>query len=169
MKKALALVLSLILMLGTATTAFAANEPYQGYADMPVTAYSYGSFYLSIPESVEFTNYVNNACTISIGEYDIDTTDSIIVSIGNFNPNGGITMTHNTKEGVTADLWIYSDYDMTKPYKDAAFPLAEFTYDYLESNEGSDSFEFFAKLDESAKAGRYTGTIQFYSSIMQNS
>ena len=169
MKKILALVLSLVLMLGCTTTAFAANEPQQSMADMPVTAYSYGSFYLSIPESVEFTNYVNNACTISIGEYDIDTTDSVIVSIGNFNPNGGITMTHNTKEGVTADLWIYSDYDMTKPYKDAAFPLAEFTYDYLESNEGSDSFEFFAKLDESAKAGRYTGVIQFYSSIMQNS
>ena len=78
MKKILALVLSLVLMLGCTTTAFAANEPYQGYADMPVTAYSYGSFYLSIPESVEFTNYVNNACTISIGEYDIDNETLIL-------------------------------------------------------------------------------------------
>ena len=57
MKKVLALVISLVLMLGTAITAFAANEPYQGYADMPVTAYSYGSFYLSIPESVEFIGH----------------------------------------------------------------------------------------------------------------
>ncbi len=166
MKKVLALVLSLVLMLGTATTAFAANEPYQGYADMPVTAYSYGSFYLSIPESVEFTNYVNNSCRIAIGEYDIDTTDSIIVTIGNLNSNGSITMTHNTKEGVTADLWIYTDYEMTQYYQGSAFPLAEFTYDYLESNEGRDEFEFYAKLDDNAKAGRYTGTIQFYSSIM---
>lgn len=168
MKKFLALVLSMVLMLGTATTAFAANEPYQGGCDLPVTAYSYGSFFLSIPESVEFTNYVNNSCYISIGEYDIDTTDSIIVTIGNFNSNGAITMTHNTKEGVTADLWIYKDYEMQNRYMDSAFPLAEFTYDYLESNAGSDSIEFFAKLDESAKAGRYTGTIQFYASIMQN-
>lgn len=168
MKKILALVLSMVLMLGTATTAFAANEPYQGGCDLPVTAYSYGSFYISVPETVEFTKYVNNACSISIAEYDIDTTDSIIVTIGNFNSNGGITMTHNNKEGVTADLWIYKDSGMQTQYKDAAFPLMEFSYDTLESNPNT-SYEFYAQLDESASAGRYTGTIQFYTSVMQTS
>ena len=43
MKKILALVLSLVLMMGTATTAFAANDQYYGTGYMEATAYSYGT------------------------------------------------------------------------------------------------------------------------------
>ena len=68
MKKILALVLSLVLMLGCTTTAFAANDPYEGGCDMPVTAYSYGSFYLYIPENVDFTGSLGGECLLLSGD-----------------------------------------------------------------------------------------------------
>ena len=166
MKKILALVLSLVLMLGTATTAFAADEPYQGMGETQVTAYSYGTFYFSIPETVEFTKMVNSECKIQIGEYDIDTTDAICVSIGNLNSDGCITLNHNTKEDVTANLMIYKNHDMTNQYTDSASPLFTISYDELESSY-YDEYTFYAQLDPNAKAGYYSGVIQFYFNIMQ--
>lgn len=166
MKKILALVLALVLMLGCTTTAFAASEPQQGMAEMEVTAYSYGSFFFSIPETIDFTNMVNNRCIITIGEYDLDTLDYICISIGNLNNNGCITMNHNTKEGITADLMIFKDYEMQNQYIEPSQPLIKVSYADLESNV-SDQYDFYAKLSENAKAGGYTGTIQFYTSITQ--
>ena len=163
MKKIIALVLSLVLMLGTATTAFAANDYYEGGCDMPVTAYSYGSFYLSIPENVDFTGSMGGDCLLSIGEYDLDLTDSISVSIGNFNSEGAITMTHKSKEGVTTDLYIYKDYQRQERYSDSAFPIFTATYDELE--QGKKDFYVYARLKDDAPAGRYNGTIQFFTHI----
>lgn len=163
MKKILALVLSLVLMLGTTTTAFAANDYYEGGCDMPVTAYSYGSFYLSIPENVDFTGSIGGDCLLSIGEYDLDLTDSISVAIGNFNSEGAITMTHKSKEGVSTDLYIYKDYQMQERYSDSAFPIFTATYDELE--QGKKDFYVYARLKDDVPAGRYSGTIQFFTHI----
>lgn len=163
MKKILALVLSLVLMLGCTTTAFAANDPYEGGCDMPVTAYSYGSFYLYIPENVDFTGSLGGECLLSIGEYNLDLTDSISVSIGNFNSEGAITMTHKNRDGVTTDLYIYKDYQMQERYSDSAFPIFTATYDELE--QGKKDFYVYARLKDDAPAGRYNGTIQFYTHI----
>ena len=163
MKRILALVLSMVLMLGTTTTAFAANYPYEGGCEMPVTAYSYGSFYLYIPENVDFTGYMGGDCVLSIGEYNLNVTDSISVSIGNFNSEGAITMTHANKEGVTTNLFIFKDSQMQETYRDSATPIFTATYDELE--QGKKDFNLYAKISDDASAGRYNGTIQFYTYI----
>ena len=71
MKKVLALVLSLVLMLGTATTAFAASEPEQHSYYMTATAYSYGSFDYGIPETTNFDKYGGNLGQVHFPLYEI--------------------------------------------------------------------------------------------------
>lgn len=163
MKKILSLVLSMVLMLSTATTALAANSPYEGGCDMPVTAYSYGSFYLYIPENVDFTGVSGGECLISIGEYDLDITDSISVSIINFNTEGSITMTHQNRADVTTELYLYTDSQLTERYSSSITPIFTATYDELE--QGTKSFWLYGRLRDDAPAGRYNGTIQFLTNI----
>ena len=166
MKKILSLVLSLVLMLGCTTTAFAASEPEQHSHYMTATAYSYGTFDYGIPETTNFDKYGGNECTVYLSSVDIDTMDSIILTVTNGNANGGITLNHASKEGVTANLYFYSDSSCTEKLKcDGASPLYTFTYEYLNSNNYP-SFTFYGLLDEEATAGSYSGIVEFNISVM---
>ena len=168
MKKILALVLAMVLMLGTTTTAFAASEPEQHSHYMTATAYSYGSFDYGIPETTNFDKYSGNGCTIYISSPNIDTTDSIIVSITNGNAAGGITLNHTTKEGTTANLYLYSDESCLERISlDSAYPIHTFTYEYLESTS-IPQFTFYGMLDEEATAGNYSGIVEFNISVITN-
>ena len=161
MKKILALVLSLVLMMGTATTAFAANDQYYGTGYMEATAYSYGTCEFEIPATTDFSSMNVGGCTVRITSWDIDTTDTIIIMIDNANEGGGVTLNHNTKEDVTAELFIYRDSNLQDKYtNDYANPLWSFPYEDLEQLAHPE-FTFYGRLDDNARAGGYTGTIQF--------
>ncbi len=159
MKKIITIILTLAMICCTMSiTAFAANEPYFGYGEMTATAYSYSSFEYSIPESCNFDIGSGNECKISIISYDLDTNYEINVRIGNLTMDGTILMTHQTKEGVTADLEIYKSNG--ERYTQGDKPIITATHELLDELNIRD-YTFTALLSQDAAAGQYSGVIQF--------
>lgn len=158
MKKIITIILALAMICTMSITAFAANEQSWGYAEMTATAYSYSTFEYSIPETCNFDMNSGKDCWVNIVSYDLDTNYAINFKIGNLTADGTIEMTHQTKEGVTAGLEIYKADG--ERYTNVDEPLISVSYEELESNPNR-KFSFSALLSQDAKAGQYSGVIQF--------
>ncbi len=163
MKKLIALVLTLAMIACTSVTAFAASEPFSQSAEMTATAYSYGSYVFEIPLETNFQKYMNTQCAINIYSYDLTPKDTIVVDIGNLNGNNAVTLNNLDRDGITADLNLYHDEQMSDPFTD--MNVGKMTYEELEKLS-EDKFYFYGLLSEDAPAGHYSGTIYFMFSIL---
>lgn len=139
MRKIIAIVLALVMVMGMSTTAFASTT----VAVTDLTTYVYSSWELTIPQSVNLTD-TNGEIVISVDSLNLD-PDLVL----------GIMIERSRMEhsnGTTANLELFVD-GVRKTNVIAAF-----------SEPGSVTIT--AKLEDSALAGSYTGFVQFYISTL---
>jgi len=155
MKKILATLLTLSLLLTASTTAFAYDEStFSGYGQTELTASAISTYTVTIPSTVNLT-YGQGEVTVT--NADIADGYEIEVVASNLNSNGGIDMTHTTKEGVTTTCYLMTA-DGTSVTSEN--PVIVTIKDTQISN-GSAYTYFWGELPANAKAGTYTGTMTY--------
>ncbi|MBR1863680.1 MAG: hypothetical protein IJ806_06310, partial [Ruminococcus sp.] len=87
---------------------------------------------------------------------DLDSGYQIQVYVTNLNANGGLTLTHKTKSGVTADLTISG----TEGVLTADNPLLA-NFKDTEIDNGFASAYFSGEMESGVKSGGYSGTMTY--------
>lgn len=136
MRKIIAIVLALVMVMGMSTTAFAATGGT--VKSTQLTAYVYSSYEITIPAQVDLTQ-TNNTITISVDSLNLDPEYVLAVMISKKE------MTHSSGEPVDMELYVDG------AIKDTV--IAAF------SETGSVAIDVV--IPETAPAGNYTGVIVF--------
>ncbi len=167
MKKFFALVLAVALVCCMSTTAFAESYgttnntiPYYWYSDATISGQIYSSCTISIPETVYIgENAINE---IAINNADIEENYGIVIRVTNLSETDTITLSNeNMKKTIGCTIIGQNDEHLTKRNN----VLAQITDVAFSGNNNSTDFitSFKALITEhaEAKAGTYTGTMQF--------
>lgn len=136
MRKIIAIVLALVMVMGMSTTAFAITGGT--VKSTQLTAYVYSSYEITIPAQVDLTQ-TNNTITISVDSLNLD--PEFVLAIMTSKKE----LTHSS--GETVDMELYVD-GTIKETVIAAF-----------SETGSVTIDVV--IPETAPAGSYTGVIVF--------
>ena len=134
MRKILAIVLALVMVMGMSTTAFAATE----VKTTELTTYVYSTWEITIPASVNLVE-TNGEINISVDSLNLDPDLVLAVMLDRYN------MMHSN--GTKANLELYVD-GVQKTNVIAAF-----------SEPGSVTIN--AKMEDGALAGNYSGVVVF--------
>lgn len=149
MKKIISLLLCFTLLLSLSTTAFAYDGNYTGYGESELTAYSYSSFNVTIPSTIDLTY---GGGQVMVSNADLDSGYQVVIVVTNLNANGRIDMTHKTKSGVTSEC-ILDNVSIDSPI------LA--TIKDTDIMDGYGYADFFGQMVDGASAGSYSGTMKY--------
>lgn len=138
MRKIIAIVLALVMVMGMSTTAFAATGASTKTTQL--TAYVYSSYEITIPAQVDLTE-TNNTVTISVDSLNLD-PDYVLAVM-----TAAVNMTHSSGETVEMEMYVNGT------QKAAQSVIAGFT------EPGSVTIDIV--IPETAPAGNYTGYIRF--------
>lgn len=136
MRKIIAIVLALVMVMGMSTTAFAATGGTVKTTQL--TAYVYTSYEITIPAEVDLTT-TNNTITISVDSLNLEPEKVLAVMLAS------ASLTHSSGEEVDIDLYVNG------VLKDNV--IAGFTE--------PGSVDINVSIPETAPAGSYTGHIVF--------
>lgn len=160
-KKISAILLALVLAIGTSTTVFATQaDELNNVQDATVQYYVSGTYTIDIPSYID----VSYATGLYASELNIAPDSYISVELFQI-PEGGVyTLTHTASSSNTVGVTLSGDFGTVTPTQPV---LAKFTAD---SNM---STLFAATLTEesqsaSLKAGTYSGTVTFNFVLHQN-
>lgn len=166
MKKVIALVLSLVLVLSMSVTAFADNlTEYSASGSATVSLKIYSSCYVTIPETIDVNT--GNSWNIEIVSINVLDNEAIKVSVTNLPNTGEIELSNpNTTKTINFAL---NDGDGNRLDTNNT-TLALFTPEDLTVEVATKSFsgEVTTNLQD-MKAGTYSGTMQYSVSIEEYS
>lgn len=155
MKKLLASLLTMALLLSASTTAFAYDDStYSGGGESEITAFAYNTYTVTIPATIDFTHGQGD---VSVTNADIDTGYEIEVVVTNLNSNGAIDMTHKTKSGVTSQCYLTTANGIGVSSENPILATIKDT----EISSGSAYTYFWGQMDTNAAAGSYSGTMKY--------
>lgn len=165
MKRLLCVVISLVLVFGISTTAFAYTEPFSSSGTVEVSKRIYSSCYMEIPSTVDYD--MQTTCNVDI--YNIEMLDNEVIRVlaSGLNQNNAIPL---TKAGSNTTLEVNVK-DGSGQLVTASNPyLAEIDKAHISSATKSAFFSFSFELRnpyeyQGAEPGIYTGTMQYQISI----
>lgn len=156
MKKLLALLLSVVLMLSMSVHAFAYEiDDYYSEGETTLQEYVYSSFNLVIPATIDLSQGNGE---ISVTDADFDAGYQLEVVVTNLTEDGYIEMTHTTKEGETAYCTLINV--ATQQMLNSTNPVLATIKD-TDILNGSATAYFTGDIITKAAAGNYTGTMTY--------
>jgi len=145
MKKILALVLSLVMVMGMSTTAFAATG--DTLQSVPLTATVYSSYEITIPETVHLTP-TNNTFDLVVSELNVAPDEKLLIIYEKSMMTSDFDNSEATLELFLGDIPVNDD---------KSFIFGEFTE--------PGSVTITGKMADGTRAGTYTGYVTFFCTL----
>lgn len=150
MKKVIALLLSVVMIMSMSVTAFAADTEVSGNGSTAQSTVVYteaSSYILVIPEYIIPGPY--QYCTIEAKSLNLKAGDELLVRLTNLDENDNLTLTHSSGSTIDVHFGVFDDYDT----------CAKFYYD-SQQTINSVSCEVVGTAT-TIPAGEYTGIAEF--------
>ncbi len=165
MKKFFAATLTLILLISSSTTAFAADlgDEYAGSGETEIYAHLYSSYQISIPATIDLRNGEQGAVTISSANLE----SGYVVNVYCTNLTDGGIRLYNASNSLNSIICSIVDIYNNCNIADATTPIVTFSASEI-SEESLTKYFGLEIMDTWGAAGDYTGTMQYSFSCTQD-